>query len=190
MNDGPIKVLAISGSLRSDSYNRGLLRAAQELAPAGAEVDLYDGWADVPAFNEDLEADPPESVERMRARIDAADGLLIATPEYNGSVPGGLKNALDWASRPHGLSVLVAKPAAVLSSSTTPFGAAWSGEQMRRALVLSGAAVVERELAFGKVDERFAGGELADSETRAEVAGLVEELVESIAAMSPRALAA
>jgi chromate reductase len=176
----PIRVLAITGSLRRDSYNRGLLRAAQELAPAGVEVELYDGWWDVPAFNEDLEGKTPAAVERMRARIAEANAILIATPEYNGAVPGGLKNALDWASRPHGIAVLVGKAAAVVSGSTTPFGAAWAGEQLRRALTLSGAQVAERELAIGKIDERFSGRELADTETRHELA----ELVAEVAAMS------
>jgi chromate reductase len=180
MFDRPIKVLGITGSLRRDSYNRGLLRAAQELAPAGVELELYDGWWDVPAFNEDLENDPPEAVQRMRARIAEADAVLIATPEYNGAVPGGLKNAMDWASRPHGMAVLVGKAAAVVSSSTTPFGATWAGEQLRRALTLSGAQVAERELVIGKVDERFDGARLVDSDTRHELADLVAE----VAAMS------
>src|SRR5919109_659858 len=115
-----MRVLAISGSLRRGSYSSGLLRAARELAPAGAEIELYDGLADLPIFNEDLEESPSQPVRDLRERIAAADALLIATPEYNGSVPGGLKNALDWASRPHGTAVLVSKPAAVIGSSPTP----------------------------------------------------------------------
>src|SRR5213078_3898572 len=112
-------------------------------------------------YDEDLDVDPaPEAVRALREAIAGADALLIATPEYNGSVPGALKNALDWASRPHGESALVAKPVAVISSSPSPFGATWAGEHLRRALMLSGAAVVEGELAIGKVDEKLADGTL------------------------------
>jgi chromate reductase len=183
-----MRVLALSGSLRRDSHNRALLRAAIELAPADVEVEVYDGWAEVPAFNEDLEDDPPASVERMRERIAAADALLIATPEYNGSIPGALKNALDWASRPHGLSALAGTPVAVVSSSPSPFGATWAGEHLRRALALSGALVVERELAIGKVDERFADGRLTDGETVTALRELLDELAQT--ASSELALAA
>ncbi len=106
-----MRILAISGSLRRGSYSSGLLRAAQELAPTGAEVELYQGMAGLPAYNEDLdvEGSAPEPVADLRKRIAAADALLLATPEYNGSLPGALKNALDWASRPHGSSALAAK---------------------------------------------------------------------------------
>lgn len=172
-----MKVLALSGSLRRDSYNRGLLRAAQGLAPAGVELETYDGWAEVPAFNEDLESRPPGSVHALRERIAAADALLVATPEYNGSVPGALKNAVDWASRPRGASALAGKPVAVIGSSPSPFGATWAQEHLRRALMLSGAVLVDDELAIGRVNERFSEGELTDGEARAQIAALVEELV-------------
>src|SRR5919197_4188351 len=142
-----MRILAISGSLRRDSYNTALLRAARELAPAGVTVESYDGLAAIPAFNEDLEADPPAEVLDIRERIAEADALLVATPEYNGSAPGALKNALDWASRPRGSAVLVAKPAAVIGASPGSFGAKWAQEQIRRALMLSGAMVVDAELA-------------------------------------------
>jgi chromate reductase len=190
MGADAIKLLAISGSLRRDSFNRGLLRAAQELAPAGVHVVAYDEWAHAEAFDEDLEQAPPPGAAAVRARIEAADGLLIATPEYNGSMPGALKNALDWASRPHGLSPLAGKPVAAISSSPSPFGGTWAGESLRRALSLSGAQVTETELAIGKVDQLFADGELTDTETRAQVAALVEELTESVAAGAASGLAA
>lgn len=177
-----MNVLALSGSLRRASNSRALLRAAQEVAPAGTQVELYDEWAEVPAFHQDLEDDPPASVRRMRERIAGADALLIATPEYNGSIPGALKNGLDWASRPHGESVLVGKPVAVVSNSPSPFGAAWAGEHLRRALLLSGAVVVERELAIGRVGQRLENGELADRETRNQLSELVDELVETAGA--------
>jgi chromate reductase len=173
-----LRVLAISGSLRSGSYSSGLLRAAREDAPAGIAVELYDGLDRIPPFNQDLERDPPESVRELNARIESADGLLIATPEYNGSIPGVLKNALDWASRPHGEAALTGKPVAVIGSSPSPFGAAWAQEHLRRALALSGAVVLGEELKIGRVDERFVDGELVDRGTREEIAGLLSSLVE------------
>jgi chromate reductase, NAD(P)H dehydrogenase (quinone) len=173
-----LRILAISGSLRRGSYSTGILRALQEDAPDGIAVELYDGLDRIPAFNQDLEHDPPEPVRELNALIDAADALLIATPEYNGSVPGVLKNALDWASRPHGQAALTGKPVAVIGSSPSPFGAAWAQEHLRRALALSRAVVLEQELKIGRVDERFVDGELLDRGTREEIAGLVSSLGE------------
>jgi chromate reductase len=173
-----LRVLGISGSLRRGSYSTGLLRAAREDAPRGIAVEPYQGLDRIPAFNQDLERDPPAPVRELNARIDAADALLIATPEYNGSVPGVLKNALDWASRPHGEAALTGKPVAVIGSSPSPFGAAWAQEHLRRALTLSGAVVLEDELKIGRVDERFAGGELTDRGTREEIADLLSSLAE------------
>ena len=171
-----MRILAISGSLRRGSFSSGLLRAARELAPAGVEVELYDGLAELPAYNQDLESDVPAAVGTLRQRIASADALLVATPEYNGSVPGALKNALDWASRPHGASALSGKAAAVIGNSPSPFGAAWAQEHLRRALALSGAVVLDREMKVGRVDERFEAGELADLGTREELAELLGEL--------------
>ena len=190
MRSEAIKLLALSGSLRHDSFNRGLLRAAQEVAPVGVELVPYDDWADAEPYNEDLEGSVPGGAAAVRERISEADGLLIATPEYNGGVPGALKNALDWASRPHGLSPLAGKPVAVISSSPSPFGATWAGESLRRALSLSGAQVVDGELAIGKVSELFENGELADSAARARIGRLVEELAETVAATDVSAVAA
>ena len=177
-----MRVLAISGSLRRDSYNTALLRAARDLAPAGVAVEHYDGLAAIPAFSEDLEADPPAEVRDLREQIAAADALLVATPEYNGSAPGALKNALDWASRPRGTAALVAKPAAVIGASPSSFGAKWAQEQIRRALMLSGAMVVEPELAVANADQRFVDGELVDGEVRAGLAEVLEALAEFSAA--------
>jgi chromate reductase, NAD(P)H dehydrogenase (quinone) len=173
-----MKVLAISGSLRHGSYNRGLLRAARELAPEGVEVEIYEGLADLPLYNEDLESEVPAPVADLRERIAAADALLIATPEYNASIPGGLKNAVDWGSRPRETAPLAGKPVAVVSSSPSPFGATWAGEQLRRSLAIAGARVLERELVIGKVAELFDGLELADEETRRDLVELVEGLAE------------
>jgi chromate reductase, NAD(P)H dehydrogenase (quinone) len=173
-----LRVLAISGSLRRGSYSTGILRAVQADAPEGIAVELYDGLDRIPAFNQDLEHDPPEAVRELNALIEAADALLIATPEYNGSIPGVLKNALDWASRPQGEAALTGKPVAVIGSSPSPFGAAWAQEHLRRALALSGAVVLEEELKIGRVDERFVNGELADRGTREEIVEVVSDLAE------------
>jgi chromate reductase, NAD(P)H dehydrogenase (quinone) len=171
-----MRVLAISGSLRRDSYNSGLLRAARELAPYGVEVEIYDGLAELPIYNEELEDAVPAPAEDLRRRISAADALLIATPEYNASIPGGLKNAVDWASRPREAASLTGKPVAVVSSSPSPFGGTWAGEQLRRSLAIAGARVLERTLAIGKVAELFDGRDLVDEETRRELAELVADL--------------
>ena len=185
-----MRVLAISGSLRRESYNTALLRAARDLAPAGVDVELYDGLDAIPAFSEDLEADVPAAVEDLKRRIAAADAVLVATPEYNGSAPGALKNALDWASRPHGEAPLVAKPAAVIGASKTAYGAKWAQEQIRRALMLSGAMVTDSELAVAQADDKIIGGEVVDSATREGLAAVVEELVEASSAFNSEALAA
>src|SRR5262245_21124488 len=120
-----MRILGISGSLRQDSHNRRLLTEAAEFLPAGVEFQLLDDLKTVPPFDEDDEADVPVAVARLREAIEAADGLLFATPEYNTSVPGQLKNAVDWASRPVGEAVLLGKPVAVIGASTGGFGAVW-----------------------------------------------------------------
>jgi chromate reductase len=179
-----MRILAISGSFRRGSLNTALVRAAQGLAPDGVEIELYEGLDSIPAFNQDREAVLPEPVQDLNRRIRAADALLVATPEYNGSAPGALKNALDWASRPHGEAAVVAKPAAVIGASTTAYGAKWAQEQIRRALTLSGAIVIDAELAVGQADEKVAGGELADERTRVELAQVIDALVEAGQAMA------
>jgi chromate reductase len=171
-------ILAVSGSLRRESVNRALLRLAAEHAPEGVELVLWDGLAGLPAFNEDDEAAPAASVAELRRAIGDADALLIATPEYNGSVPGALKNALDWASRPHGGSVLVAKAAAVIGASPSPFGAIWAQEQLQKVLRLSGALVLERGLAVGKAAEK-----LADEGGRATLGAQLGEILAELTAL-------
>jgi chromate reductase, NAD(P)H dehydrogenase (quinone) len=142
------RVLAISGSLRQASHNSQLLRLAQVHAPHGVEIEIWDGLADVPAYNEDLEGDPGEAVEDLRAAIAGADALLIATPEYNFGVPGALKNALDWASRPYGASALTGIPTAVIGASPSSFAAMQARGDLRRALALSGALVDDETVGF------------------------------------------
>jgi chromate reductase, NAD(P)H dehydrogenase (quinone) len=152
----PLRVLAISGSLRSASQNTLLLRHAQEQAPAGIEIELYEELGSLPHYNEDLEPDPGPVVEALRDRIARADALLIATPEYNGTIPSALKNLVDWASRPYGLSALVGKPVAVMGASPSPFAAAWARDELRKSLTIAGARVLESSLGVGKSHERLA----------------------------------
>jgi chromate reductase, NAD(P)H dehydrogenase (quinone) len=185
-----MRILAISGSLRGGSLNTTLVRAARDLAPAGVEIELFDGLDSIPAFNQDREAVLPEPVQELNRRIREADALLVATPEYNGSAPGALKNALDWASRPHGEAALVAKPAAVIGASPTDYGAKWAQEQIRRALMLSGSMVIDAELAVAQADRKIAAGDVVDSETRAGLAKVVAELAEAAEAFAGEPLAA
>jgi chromate reductase len=143
-----MRVLGISGSLRRDSHNAALLRAAAERLPAGAELVVFERLAEIPPYDEDVEAagPAPEAVRELREAIRAADAVLIATPEYNHSIPGQLKNALDWASRPAGQSALSGKPAAVIGASTGMFGAVWAQAETRKVLGAMGGRVIEAEL--------------------------------------------
>jgi chromate reductase len=160
-----MRILAVSGSLRESSFNTGLLRAAIEAAPDGVELELWDGIGDLPLYDEDLEADVPESVHRLREDWTAADAILFATPEYNGSVPGGLKNAVDWASRPRLEGVLRNKTVAVVGASTGQFGALWAQQDLKRILGVAGARVVGTEIPVARAHERFdREGRLLDGE--------------------------
>jgi chromate reductase len=181
-------VLAISGSLRTASYNRRLLRAAATMPSPAAQLVEFDGLADLPPYNEDHDGDPaPAAVARLRAAIAAADALVIATPEYNGSLPGQLKNALDWASRPYPDNALRDKPAAVIGASTGLFGAVWAQADARRILDLIGARVLDRELPVPNADELFGpDGELLDDH----LAGALAELLGDLLAQTERVVCA
>ena len=160
-----MQILAVSGSLREDSLNTRLLRAAVEAAPDGVELELWDGIGDLPLYDEDLEVVVPESVRRFREDWAAADAILFATPEYNGSVPGGLKNAIDWASRPKLEAVLRNKTVAVVGASTGQFGALWAQQDLKRILGIAGARVVGTEIPVALAHERFDNeGRLLDGE--------------------------
>jgi chromate reductase len=175
-----MRILALSGSLRRDSYNTALLRAAQELAPAGVEVELCDGLREIPPYNEDAEAAAPAAVTALRDAIRDADALLFATPEYNGSIPGGLKNAIDWASRPRATTPLSNKPASVVGASTGMFGAVWAQAELRKVLGITGARVIGEELPVARAQDAFVGGELADPETRDALRGVLEALEDAV----------
>src|SRR5437870_2109988 len=148
-------VLGISGSLRRDSHNTKLLRAAAELLPPGAELVEFDALKAVPPYDEDDEASPAIGARRLREAIARADAVLFATPEYNGSIPGQLKNAVDWASRPRAAAALAGKPVAVIGASTGMFGAVWAQAELRKVLSTAGARVVDRELPVADADEAF-----------------------------------
>ncbi len=173
------KILGISGSLRKGSYNRALLRLAVELAPPGVEVEIFelDG---IPIFVEDLERTPPESVKVFKNKIRAADALLFASPEYNYSISGVLKNAIDWASRPYGDNAFEGKPVAVMSASIGMLGGARAQYHLRQTFVYlnmhpTNAPEVMMPRAASKVD---AQGRVTDEETKKLVRELVRNLVE------------
>jgi chromate reductase, NAD(P)H dehydrogenase (quinone) len=183
-----MKVLAISGSLRRDSYNTKLLRAAEELLPSVVEMDLWDGLKAVPPYDEEDDVQPAlAAVAALRDAIAAADALLISTPEYNSSVPGQLKNAVDWASRPLATNVLRNKPVAVVGASTGAFGAVWAQGELRKVLAATGARVVEGEVALGHAPTKFdEDGDLVDEAAREQLA----EVIETLLAETPVALTA
>ena len=163
-----MKVLGVSGSLRADSHNTRLLEEARAAAPAGVEIELFDSslLAELPIYDQDLEDDgAPASVDALREAWAEADAILFATPEYNGSVPGGLKNAIDWASRPRLEAVLRNKTVAVVGASTGQFGALWAQQDLKRILGIAGARVVGTEIPVGRAQERFDNeGRLLDGE--------------------------
>lgn len=176
-----MRILGISGSLRRDSLNSALLRAAAERLPAGAELVRFERLAEVPPFSEDAEAGPaPAAVRELREAIRAADAVLIATPEYNHSLPGQLKNALDWASRPAGRSALDGKPAAAIGASKSMFGGVWAQAELRKVLAAMGGRVVEAELPVAHAHERLVGDRLELDPEQAERLG--EILAELVAA--------
>jgi chromate reductase, NAD(P)H dehydrogenase (quinone) len=177
-----MKILGISGSLRRNSYNTGLLRAAAELVPEGVELEIWKGLKAAPPYDQDDDtADAPAAVAELRAAVAGADAVLIATPEYNASIPGALKNALDWVSRPVATNPLRNKPAAVVGASTGAFGAVWAQAELRKVLGTIGARVLDTELAGRQAAERFdEDGRLLDEGLRADLADLVTELVGAV----------
>jgi len=173
-----MRVLGIAGSLRRDSHNRRLLRAAADLLPPGAELVEFDRLKAIPPFDADDEHDPALSVRALRDAIANADVVLFATPEYNHSIPGVLKNAVDWASRPKATAALFNKPVAVIGASTGMFGAVWAQAELRKVLAATGARVIDRELPVASADEAFADdGGLADAELELELGGILAGLL-------------
>jgi chromate reductase len=171
------RILGISGSLRRDSHNTSLLRAAAEAAGPDIELELYEGLKQIPPYDGDDDIHPrPASVARLNEAIANADAVLFATPEYNASIPGQLKNAIDWVSRPIAMNALRNKPVAVVGASTGGFGAVWAQAELRKVLATLGARVLDVELPIPHAHTRFEQGGLTDEEIRASLAEVLEAL--------------
>ncbi|WP_040791533.1 NAD(P)H-dependent oxidoreductase [Nocardia paucivorans] len=177
------RILALVGSLRAASINRQLAETAVRTAPEGVEVVIYDGLADIPFYNEDIDVPGavPATAEALRQAVAEADGLLLVTPEYNGSLPGALKNAIDWVSRPYGAGAIKGKPVAVVSASISQNAAKWAHGDAVKTVGIAGGAVVEAaHLHFGAIGERFATTHPSeDAEAREQIAGALRALVDA-----------
>jgi len=174
-----LKILGFAGSLRKDSYNRALLRASLELLPADAALEIFE-IGEIPVFNSDLESSPPEAVKEFKQKIKAADAILVVTPEYNYSVPGVLKNAIDWASRPYGDNAFESKPVAIMSASTGMLGGARAQYHLRQSFIFLNMRPVNKpEVFVAFAPQKFdANGKLIDEKTREVVKSLIISLVE------------
>jgi chromate reductase len=179
-----MKVLGISGSVRRDSHNTQLLRHAAGAFGPGVELEVWEELKAIPPYDEDDDVEPaPAAVARLRAAVAGADAVLFATPEYNSSIPGQLKNALDWISRPLARNPLRNKPVAVIGASTGAFGALWAQAELRKVLGAIGARVVDGEVAVGHAPTRFDdSGRLADDDLHAQVEAVAGELTAAVAA--------
>ena len=166
-------ILGLAGSLRAGSFNAQLLRLAVEELPEGVELEIYDGLVDIPPYDQDLDDLVPDSVAALKDAIAEANAILVATPEYNGSVPGFLKNALDWVSRPVAESPMRGKPVAVIGASPGQFGAIWAQRELKKVLGIMGARVLDAEVAVAKADRRL---EAPDAELRDELRTVVGAL--------------
>jgi chromate reductase len=174
----PLTILGIAGSLRKDSYNRAALRVAQQLVPSGAQIEIFE-LAGIPAFNQDEEKVPPERVVLFKQRIRASDAILFVTPEYNYSLPGVLKNAIDWASRPYGDSAWEGKSAAIMGASGGALGTTRAQYHLRQTMVFLDMHPINRpEVMIGNAQAKFdENGNLTDEKTREFIRTLLEALV-------------
>ena len=177
-DDSVVKILGIAGSLRRASYNRAALRAAQSLAPTDAAIEIFD-IEGIPGFSEDEERNPPVKVVELKARIRASDAILFVTPEYNYSVPGVLKNAIDWASRPYGDNAWSGKPVAVMGASVGMLGTARAQYHLRQSFVfLNMHPINQPEVMIANAASRFdSTGNLIDEKTKELIRGLLSSLV-------------
>jgi chromate reductase len=186
-----IRILGISGSLRSGSHNTALLRAAALSLPSGAELEVFDGLRDLPPYDADLDTPEaePAAVARLREAVGDADGVLISTPEFNGSIPGVLKNALDWASRPFPDNAFKGKPVAVVGASTGLFGAIWAQAETKKVLGIVGADVLDGELPVGQAGGAFGDdGHLVEPDLRSALAELLGVLAARVGAQDSQAV--
>lgn len=174
-----IRILGIAGSLRKESFNRGALRAAQELAPEGVEMEIFD-LDGIPGFNQDHEREPPAIVAEFKKKIREADAILFSTPEYNYSIPGVLKNAIDWASRPYGDSAWDGKPAAIMGASGGNIATARAQYDLRKSMVFLNMFPINKpEVMIGGAGDKFdAEGNLTDATTRDFIRQQLEALVD------------
>ena len=179
-----VKILGIAGSLRKASYNKGALKAAQQLCPAGAKIEIFD-LEGIPVFNQDQDRTPPQRVVEFKQQIRAADAILIATPEYNFSIPGPLKNAIDWASRPYGDNAWIGKPVAIMGASTGVVGTSRAQHHLRQCFVfLNMEAVNQPQVLIGNATQRFdQEGNLTDQDSKKLIAQLLENLLKKTLAM-------
>jgi NAD(P)H-dependent FMN reductase len=176
MTDTNARIVVLVGSLRSDSVNRRLAEKLVTDAPAGLRLEIVEGLADLPFYNEDLDGDEvPETAQRLRDRVAEADRVLVVTPEYNGTMPAVLKNAIDWLSRPYGVGALNGKPLAVLGTTPTPYGGKWAHADVGRSATVAGAVVVEA----ATVSQSSIGVDvLADVEINGRVLAALQALVD------------
>ncbi len=180
--ENAFKILGFAGSLRKDSYNKALLRAALELVPDGVELEVFD-LEGIPPFNQDLENEPVEKVKEFKAKIKAADAILIATPEYNYSIPGVLKNAIDSASRPYGDNAFEHKAIAIMGASPGMLGTARAQSHLRQCFVyLSCFALNRPEVMVSSAREKIRDGKVTDQKTRE----LIRQLLENLVALTKR----
>ncbi len=175
-----VKILGIAGSIRKGSLNRAALRAAAELVPDGAELEIFDKVGEFPPFDQDKEADPPSVVTEFKTKIREADAILFVSPEYNYSIPGVLKNAVDWASRPYGDSAWEGKPAAIMGVSGGAIGTARMQYDLRKVMVFLNMFPLNRpEVMIGNSGKKFDdNGDLTDEETKAFISKQLAALVE------------
>ncbi|GGT23427.1 NADPH-dependent FMN reductase [Streptomyces chromofuscus] len=175
-----VRILALVGSLRAGSHNRQLAEAAVKLAPEGVDVQMYEGLAEIPFYNEDVDVEGtvPAAAVRLREAAASADAVLLFTPEYNGTIPAVLKNAIDWLSRPYGAAALGGKPAAVVGTAFGQYGGVWAQDEARKALGIAGAKVLEDvKLSIPSSVTRFAETHPSDD---AEVVAQLTEVVASV----------
>lgn len=176
-----MRILGVSGSLRRDSYNARLLAGMRQLLPEDVELELFEQLAAIPPYSEDdeQEREPAPAVAALKRAIAGSDAVLVATPEYNGSIPGHLKNALDWVSRPIATTPLRGKPAAVVGASTGLFGAVWAQAELRKVLSTIGARVVDREIPIAQADEALGPDGLPlEHDLVLELSATLDELLE------------